>query len=138
LWAADEHTDWVGTARGRSNVGQETIEVAQRANELGKSANFAVLHTLACIDAQAGKSSQARDLLLKATDAIHIEEPNDQVWFGFGLIAEQYGVRDAAEDMYGRVEKRKVDYPGTSYDIAQRHLTALRSVASGLAKPVRQ
>jgi hypothetical protein len=28
--------------------------------------------------------------------------------------------------VYGRVEKPKVDYPGTSYDIAQQHLIALR------------
>ncbi len=33
------------------------------------------------------------------------------MWFGFALIAEQYGVLDAAEQMYSRVEKPKVDYP---------------------------
>jgi hypothetical protein len=57
---------------------------------------------------------KARDLLLKAMDARHLEEPNSEVWFGFALIAERYGVLDAAEEMYSRVEKPKVDYPGTS------------------------
>jgi hypothetical protein len=72
--------------------------------------------------------------LLKATDVQHLEEPNSEVWFGLGVIAEQYGVLDAAEKMYDRVEKPKVDYPGPSYVIAQQHLSALRSVAVGSAK----
>ena len=43
---------------------QSAIDVAQRANDLSKNANFPILHTLACVDAEAGKTSQARDLLL--------------------------------------------------------------------------
>jgi len=115
-------------------IEEKTIEVAQRANELSKSANFSILHTLACVDAQAGKTSQARDLLLKAMDVSHLEEPNSEVWFGFALIAERYGVVDAAEKMYSRVEKPKVDYPGTSYVIAQQHLAMLRSGGNNSAK----
>jgi len=112
------------------SIEEKTIEVAQRANELSKNSNFAILHTLACIDAQAGRTSQARDLLLKAMDVQHLEEPNSEVWFGFALIAEQYGVLDAAEKMYSRVEKPKVEYPGTSYVIAQQHLARLRDGGS--------
>lgn len=93
-------------------------------------------HTLACVDAQAARTSQARDLLLKAMDALHLEEPNSEVWFGFAVIAEQYGVVDAAAKMYGRVEKPKVDYPGTSYVIAQEHLAALRGIGDSSAKTV--
>ncbi len=119
-------------------IEQDTIDVAQRANDLTKNANFSILHTLACVYAQAGKTSQARDLLLKAMDALHIEEPNSEVWFGFAVIAEQYGVLDAAGKMFGRVEKPKFDYPGTSYAIAQQHLTALRNSANGRAKTVGQ
>ena len=119
-------------------IEQSAIDVAQRANDLSKNANFAILHTLACVDAEAGKTSQARDLLLKAMDSLHLEEPNSEVWFGFALIAEQYGVLDAAEQMYSRVEKPKVDYPGTSYVIAQQHLTMLRGSANNSAKAVGQ
>jgi tetratricopeptide (TPR) repeat protein len=117
-------------------IEQDTIDVAQRANDLTKNGNFAILHTLACVDAQAGKTSQARDLLLKAMDVLHLEEPNSEVWFGFALIAERYGVLDAAEKMYSRVEKPKADYPGTSYVIAQQHLAVLRGFASSSAKAV--
>jgi len=115
-------------------IEQDALDVAQRANDLTKNANFAILHTLACVDAEAGKTSQARDLLLKAMEAAHQEEPNPEVWFGFALIAEQYGVLDAAEKMYGRVEKPKTNYPGTTYIIAQQHLAALHNVANVSAK----
>ena len=53
-------------------------------------------------------------------------------------FAEQYGVLDAAEKMYSRVEKPKMDYPGTSYVIAQQHLTMLRGSANNSAKAVGQ
>jgi transglutaminase-like putative cysteine protease/tetratricopeptide (TPR) repeat protein len=110
-------------------IEQEAIDEGQRANELTKSSNFSILHTLACVSAQAGKTSEARDLLLKAMDALHLEEPNSVVWLGFALIAERYGVVDAAERMYGRVEKPKIEYPDGSYTLAQRRLTSLRNVA---------
>jgi tetratricopeptide (TPR) repeat protein len=115
-------------------IDQDTIDTAQRANDLSKNSNFAILHTFACVDAQAGRTSQAREMLLKAMDALHLEEPNSEVWFGFGMIAEQYGVLEAAQKMYERVEKPKTYYPGTSYVIAQLRLTALGKMADGSAK----
>jgi hypothetical protein len=53
-------------------------------------------------------------------------------------LPEQYGVVDAAEKMYARVEKPKIDYPGTSYLIAQRHLATLHGTPSRSAKAVGQ
>ncbi len=69
-------------------------------HDLTKNNNFAILHTLACVYAEAGKGSQARDLL-------------------------QYGELEAAARMYGRVEKPKFEYPGASYDLARQHQAAL-------------
>jgi hypothetical protein len=69
-------------------------------------------------------------------DVLHLDEPNSEVWFGFGMIAEQYGVFDAAEKMYARVEKPKIDYPGTSYALAQLRLASLRKMANGSAGTV--
>ena len=103
-----------------------------RANDLSKN-NSALLHTLGCVYAQAGKPSQARELLLKAMDAASLEEPNSEVWFGFGLIAEQYGETDAAQKMFARVEKPKREFPAATYDLAQRHLAALQNSAPKLA-----
>jgi tetratricopeptide (TPR) repeat protein len=114
-------------------VEQSAIDMAQRANDLSKNADFSVLHTLACVDAQAGMTTQARDLLLKAMDVAHLEQPNSEVWFGLALIAEQYGVLDAADKMYSRVDKQKPDVPGSSFVIAQRHREALHATAKTAA-----
>ena len=115
-------------------IAGETVDVAVRANDLSKNANFPILHTLACVYAQNGKTGQARDLLLRAIDVAYLAEPNSEVWFGLALIAEQYGEFDAARKMYGRVEKSKVDYPGATYVLAQRHLDALRTAGNVSAK----
>ncbi|HEX9111991.1 MAG TPA: hypothetical protein VF845_10970 [Terriglobales bacterium] len=119
-------------------IDQDAIDVAVRANDLTKNANFAVLHTLACVYAQTGKTSQARELLLTAMDALHVEEPDSEIWCGFASIAEQYGVFDAAEAMYRRVEKPKRDYPCSSYAIAQQRLAALSKNAAVTAKSAAQ
>jgi tetratricopeptide (TPR) repeat protein len=109
-----------------NGVDQDAIEAAQRANDLAKSASFSVLHTLACLYADAGKATQAREVILKAMDAGRLEEPDSAVWFAFGKIAEQYGEINSARSMYGRVEKSTTDAPGTSYELAQKRLQALR------------
>jgi len=107
-------------------IDQEAIDTALRATDLQK-ASFAIEHTLGCVYAQAGKTTQARELLLKAMDDAHLEEPNSEIWFAFGLIAEQYGVTDAAGKILARVEKPKREYPGSSYMLAQQHLANLKS-----------
>jgi tetratricopeptide (TPR) repeat protein/transglutaminase-like putative cysteine protease len=115
-------------------IDQETIDVAVRGNDLTKNSSFAILHTLACVYAQDGKTSEARELLLKAMDASHLEEPNTEIWFGFGLIAEQYGITDAAEKMFGLIEKPKDNYPASTYGLAQQHLAALHRLPKEPAK----
>jgi tetratricopeptide (TPR) repeat protein len=109
-------------------IDQEAIDTAVRATDLAKE-SFAIQHTLGCVYAQAGKTSQARELLLRAMDDNHLEEPNSEIWFGFALIAEQYGATDAAQKMFARVEKPKTPYPGDSYYLAQQHLASLKSSA---------
>jgi len=107
-------------------IDQDAIDTGVRATDLSKG-SFALQHTLGCLYAQAGKTTQARELLLKAMDDMHLEEPNSEIWFGFGLIAEQYGAADAAEKMFARVEKPKSEYPASSYALAQEHLAKLKS-----------
>jgi tetratricopeptide (TPR) repeat protein len=109
-------------------IDQEAIDTGMRATDLAKN-SFAIQHTLGCVYAQAGKTSQARELLLKAMDANHLAEPNSEIWFGFGLIAEQYGAADAAQKMFARVEKPKGEYPASSYALAQQHLANLKNAA---------
>jgi tetratricopeptide (TPR) repeat protein/transglutaminase-like putative cysteine protease len=111
-------------------IATETLDIAHRASDLSKNNSFSILHTLACVYAQAGKTTQAREYLLKAMDAGHMEEPDPAIWLGFALIAEQYGIFDAAGTMYRRVEKTKFEVPGSNYSVAQQHLALLPIAAS--------
>ena len=56
----------------------------------------------------------------------NMSEPDPEVWFGFGLIDEQYGLPDSAMEAYRKVEKPTgiVD-PGSTWVLAQSHLKAL-------------
>jgi tetratricopeptide (TPR) repeat protein len=112
-------------------IASDAIDTAQRANDLTKNADFHIQHTLGCVYAAAGRTGPARELLLKAMDSLQLEEPNSEVWFGFGLIAEQYGEFDAASQMYARMEKPKIVYPSASYTIAQERLATFPAAAKG-------
>jgi len=90
------------------------------------STGFAALHTLACLYAMTGKGKEARDLLLKAMDTAGYEEPDSEIWFGLGSIAQLYGLTYAAFADYRKVEKPKVfDLPDSSYQLSQRRLQEL-------------
>jgi tetratricopeptide (TPR) repeat protein len=115
-------------------ISPDALDAAERANERTNNANFAILHTLACLYAQSGKVSQAQGLLLKAMDLASMEEPDSEIWFGFGKLAEQYGESQAAQTIYARVEKPTVDGPGSSYSIAQLRLLALKNASVTAAK----
>jgi tetratricopeptide (TPR) repeat protein len=115
-------------------IDQETMDAAQRANEMTKNANFGILHTLACLYAEQGKTAEARELLLKAMNAGNMEEPNSEIWFGFAKIAEQYGEPEAARAMYSRMERPKVEHPNSSYTLAQQRLAQLRNSPASTAK----
>ena len=61
-------------------------------------------------------------------DLVNLDEPDPDYWYAFGLIAEQYGERDAALADYARVTKpkRAVEIPESSYYLAQVRLRVLR------------
>ena len=113
-------------------IAQDAIDMAIRGTELDKN-SFAIEHTLGCVYAQAGKTKEARELLLKAMDSMNLEEPNSELWFGFALIAEQYGALDAARKMYAKVEKPKTDYPVETYQLAQQHIRDLQKSPTKVA-----
>ena len=116
---------WLGLFDGK--LDQKTTETAQQANQLTKSSNFSVMHTLACVYAAEGKTTEARQLLLAAMATRNESEPSEEVWFGLGLTYEQFGARDAAIAAYKRVEKPegRLDSPVATYILAQKHLKGL-------------
>jgi tetratricopeptide (TPR) repeat protein len=119
------------------NVDDKDIATGIRATQMAKG-NPHILHTLACLYAEAGKTKEARDLLLKSMDELDLDEPNDDYWYAFGLIAEQYGEKDVAIADYRKLKKPEhtLEIPSSSYLLAQMRLKALE--ADGMMQAKKQ
>ncbi len=117
---------WYSLFTGK--VGPSDIEDALKAAQLSNN-NASDLHTLGCVYAEVGKTKEAREVLIQAMDVLNLDEPDDNYWYAFGRIAEQYGERDAALANYARVTKpkRASEIPSSSYHLAQVRLQSLRS-----------
>ena len=83
---------------------------------------------MASLYADVGKTTEARQVLLQAMDVGGLEEPNEESWYVFGRIAEQFGVHDAATADYRRLKAPEAGdaSPVSTYLLAQRRLKALR------------
>jgi len=106
---------WAALFTGKT-VSSDDIEIARRGLGAADNRNFAIMHTLACLYAEVGKTKEARDLLVNALEVAYMDEPDENVWYGFGRIAEQYGEYGAARDAYKRVESdemKKYNEPGS-------------------------
>ena len=123
---------WYALFTGK--VEDADIATAIKASQMARN-NPAILHTLACLYAEAGKTKEARDLLLRGMDELNLEEPDDDYWYAFGRIAEQYGERDIAIADYRKLEKPKIALviPTSTYRLAQMRLKALGADAGTAA-----
>jgi tetratricopeptide (TPR) repeat protein len=119
---------WVSLFTGK--VEGSDLEDALKAAQLSQN-NAAMLHTLGCVYAEVGKTKEAREVLIQAMDSLNLEEPDENYWYAFGRIAEQYGEYDAARSDYMRVTrpKKQIDIHDSSYQLAQIRLKAMGSVA---------
>jgi len=115
---------WFALFTGK--VDDADIAAAIKATQLAND-NPHILHTLACLYAETGKTKEARDLLLRSMDDLNLDEPDDDYWYAFGRIAEQYGERDTAIADYRKLEKPKeaLAVPTSSYRLAQTRLKVL-------------
>ncbi len=115
---------WFALFTGK--VDDDDVATAIKSTQMAKD-NPHILHTLACLYAETGKTKEARDLLMHSMDELNLDEPNDDYWFAFGRIAEQYGERDAAIADYRKLQKPKepMALPTSSYQLAQTRLKAL-------------
>jgi tetratricopeptide (TPR) repeat protein/transglutaminase-like putative cysteine protease len=107
-------------------VTDDDVATAVKATQLQKDAPD-ILHTLACLYAETGKTKEAHDLLLRAMDDWNLDEPNDEVWYVLGRIAEQYGERDIAIADYRKMKKPQeiITIPTSTWRLAQMRLTAM-------------
>jgi tetratricopeptide (TPR) repeat protein len=119
---------WLGLFH--NDLGDDITKAAQQSAQMGKNSGFAELHTLACIYAAQGKTTEARQVLDEAMYAGNMAEPNSPVWYALGLIYEQYGAKTAALDAYRRVQPHEFDDhtfvdPTSTYILAQDRIRDL-------------
>ena len=80
------------------------IATARRAVDMSQRREAGILHTLAALYAQAGRSAEARETILESLKAKD-GEPKSADWWVFGRLAESYGLPEAAAILYARVER---------------------------------
>ena len=119
------NTAWNSIFAGKTGVAD--AENALKATQLNKN-DAASLHTLGCLYAELGRTKEAREVLIQAMDSLNLDEPNDDYWYAFGRIAEQYGEREVAVADYKHVTKPEQAFqiPTSPYHLAQLRLEALQ------------
>jgi Flp pilus assembly protein TadD len=124
---------WFALFTGK--VEDADIAAAIKATQLAND-NPHILHTLACLYVEVGKTKEARDLLLRSMDDLDLDQPDDDYWYAFGRIAEQYGEKDTAIADYRKLEKPKeiLAVPISSYRLAQTRLKVLGAAGGGTGK----
>jgi len=62
-------------------------------------------------------------------DSGGLDEPNESIWYGFGRIAEDYGLPAVALSLYRRVGKTEAmaDLPTSTYNLARMREKSLLS-----------
>jgi tetratricopeptide (TPR) repeat protein len=124
---------WFALYTGK--VDEADIAMSIKSTQLAKD-NAHILHTLACLYAEVGKTKEARDLLLRSMDDLNLDEPNDDYWYALGRIAEQYGEREIAITDYRKLEKPKevLEISESSWRLAQMRLKAMNAESAAPAK----
>jgi tetratricopeptide (TPR) repeat protein/transglutaminase-like putative cysteine protease len=124
---------WFSLYTGK--VDQADVATATKAAQMDQNSP-AILHTLACVYAETGKTKEAHDLLLRAMDELNLDEPDDDYWYAFGRIAEQYGERDVAISDYRKLAKPKdtILISTSSYRLAQNRTKAMASEETATGK----
>lgn len=115
---------WFSLYTGK--VSQDDVATAIKAIQMSKD-NPAILHTLACLYAETGQPKDAHDLLLRGMDDLNLEVPDDDYWYAFGRVAEDYGERDIAIADYRKLAKPKdpLLIPTSTWTLAQSRLKIL-------------
>jgi tetratricopeptide (TPR) repeat protein len=115
---------WFALYTGKADAAD--VATATKATQMDRD-NPAVLHTMACLYAETGKTKEAHDLLLRAMDELNLDEPDDDYWYAFGRIAEEFGERETAIADYRKLQKPKIAIaiPTSSFQLAQNRLKAM-------------
>jgi hypothetical protein len=117
---------WASLFTGK--VEDSDVEMAVKATQMEPDAT-GILHTLACLYAERGKTKEAHDMVLRAMDELNLNDPDDNYWYVLGRIAEQFGEREIAINDYRKIEKPKSSFgiATSSWQLAQNRLQALKA-----------
>ncbi|MFP5245856.1 MAG: hypothetical protein ACLGH0_04105, partial [Thermoanaerobaculia bacterium] len=83
-----------------------------------------IQNTLAVLFAEQGRTSEAREALLKCAELSESGELNTVDWYIVGRLAENYGIHDAAAEAYQKVTKPE-RVKGSTWELAQARLAGL-------------
>jgi tetratricopeptide (TPR) repeat protein len=105
----------------------DAVAQAQKAATQSQNRLPGILHTLAAVLAASGHAGEARSLMLQVMEMQGLEEPGPGIWLLAGMIAEEYGEREAAIAAYGRVKPQKGEehMQNSSFQLARRRLLRL-------------
>jgi len=114
---------WIALVRGRSD--ERVLELAQRAASLSEYQDYGILHTLATVYAEQGKTAEAYRVILQALELKGEPDVND--WYVFGRLAEHYGLPDAARRCYEKAgaEEKEDASPMDTIHLVRKRLEAL-------------
>ncbi len=114
---------WNALVAGK--VTPEAIEEVRRAVSTDRSPG--IVHTLASLYADTGKTQEARQLLLQIMEENGMDEPDSILWYVFGRIAEDYGQSGEATACYKRVtpDDDGVPKPFSTFALTQKRLVGL-------------
>jgi tetratricopeptide (TPR) repeat protein len=117
----------------REPPSRAALEWARRAGAPDR-ADHASLNTLAAVHASFGQPQEAREVFLRSLQVAGEAPPGPADWLVHGLIAEAWGLTEAARASFAKVEPEPQD-PTAPYLLARRRLAAL-SGAGTAALPV--
>jgi tetratricopeptide (TPR) repeat protein len=124
-----DYNSYAWNALFENKVDEDAIKAGQQSTTMTHNSQFSDQHTLACLYAAQGRTTEARLVLLQAMSANNMAEPNSATWFAFGTIYEQFGALDAAIAAFRKVEKPVGPLsPVDTYVLAQDHLKALHAM----------
>jgi transglutaminase-like putative cysteine protease/tetratricopeptide (TPR) repeat protein len=116
---------WLRLQLGR--VDAEALDYAQRAAALTDYAQPELLHTLAALYAELGRTPEAYRIVVQAVAARPDGSPAAGDWYVFGRLAESYGLPAAARRYYRLVAAPKLpgEEPMSTHALAARRLAVL-------------
>jgi tetratricopeptide (TPR) repeat protein len=119
---------WIALVRGRTD--ERVLELAQRAASLSNYEDYGILHTLAAVYAEQGKTAEAYRVILQALELKG--EPDADDLYVFGRLAEHYGLPDAARHYYEKAGAQAADTDG---DNPMDTIHLVRKRLQALGKP---